>query len=451
MPLDANSIEVRWTAPESNNSDISDYDVRFKTKSEADDSFDIWQSELTTFTNTRTIITGLDTNVTGYEVQVLAKNEAGDSDWSESGFTNGPPIISTFTGTVGTISVENEFSAVSGSTATSGSVTINRSQVVLLDITASDADNDPLSYDFRVTQVDGADPDDMLENGSFIATLQKNEEIFSPPNRLGTFVIQGEVSDGDLTDTETITIIVENRLPTVTVNADSSDIHTGGSTTVRADIEELDGDAWTGVWSVIDVDDPTSTDAGTFNDIFDSGTPRIATYTAPSRAGTFRVTFTATETLYSGVGSASVDITVTVDIQPPGPPILISVEPVSGSHTSLRATWNPPLDDGGAPVTSYVVAHRQTGPMGTITYTEQTFTVTDSTPESNITTQITSLAENTPYDVRVGAINSENPDSPVWSNLINASTSATLTITTSAGDDNVNKRDRVTIRGKNKS
>ena len=432
--LDADSIEVRWIVLESNNSDISDYDVRFKTRSEADDRFEIWQSELTTFTDTRTIITGLDTNVTGYEVQVLAKNEAGDSDWSESAFTNEPPIISEFTGTVGTISVENEFSAASGSTATSGSLTINRDQVVLLDITASDADNDPLFYDFRIHQVDGADPDDMLENGSFIATLQNNEEIFTPPDRPAVIVIQGEVSDNDLTDTETITITVENRLPTVTVSAVETMIHTGGGTDVDGAVTEEDGDTLEYSWTVEDINDTTNTDVGTFSNMAQVSTR----YNAGMTAGTYRLTLTVRETLFDGVASDSVDVIVTVLVVPPDKPALVSVTPVDGSHTQLEVTWNAPTDDGGAAVTEYDIQYRTA--LGI--FITKTYTVTDSTPTPIVDT-LTGLLENTVYFVRVVARNSAG-DSP-RSNTLEQRTTTDVVITVTPESDEVNKGALTTI------
>ena len=87
-------IDVSWTAPASNRSRITDYDVRYCDTSNSnvcddDDTDDVdWtklddEGDNATSTATTASITGL-TNGTTYEVQVRATNAIGDGDWSES-------------------------------------------------------------------------------------------------------------------------------------------------------------------------------------------------------------------------------------------------------------------------------------------------------------------------------------------------------------------------------
>ena len=73
-----NSLSLRWTAPTTSGSAISDYDVQYRAQG---GSFTDWPH---TGTSTSTTITGLAAN-TNYEVQVRAHNAQGVSPWSPSG------------------------------------------------------------------------------------------------------------------------------------------------------------------------------------------------------------------------------------------------------------------------------------------------------------------------------------------------------------------------------
>ena len=95
-----NSLSLRWTAPTTSGSAISDYDVQYKA---AGGSFTDWPH---TGTSTNTTITGLTAN-TRYEVQVRARNAQGVSNWSPSatGTTtaNQSPVFSEGTSTTRSI------------------------------------------------------------------------------------------------------------------------------------------------------------------------------------------------------------------------------------------------------------------------------------------------------------------------------------------------------------
>ena len=81
------SLTVTWDEPANTGPAITDYDVQYKASGGA---FTDWDHRGTAPTTT---ITGLTSN-TDYEVQVLARNDEGDSPWSPSGVgtTRGPLI-----------------------------------------------------------------------------------------------------------------------------------------------------------------------------------------------------------------------------------------------------------------------------------------------------------------------------------------------------------------------
>ena len=254
---DLSSIEVRWSEPESNNSDITDYDVRYKLISDREERYEEWLPT-ETFSDRRALITGLGLNAANYHVQVRAYNEAGESDWSESASPNGPPVITEFTGQI--------LGDPDATPTSSDTITINKDQEVNLVVTAHDTDNppDPLMYNIEVTHIDGVAVDMTEDNGGFRDTSLSFQEIFVPPEhrRNVTFTIKATVSDGLSEDggftvdtfedgtPATIDITVENRLPIVTVEVVEDMIHTGGNTDVTGNITELDGDSISFVWIV---------------------------------------------------------------------------------------------------------------------------------------------------------------------------------------------------------
>ena len=82
------SLGGSWTAPSSNGSDITDYDVRYCAVSGS--NCGTWQDAGYTGTTVTTTITGL-TNGTMYQVQVRATNDEGTGDWSAS--ATGAPAV----------------------------------------------------------------------------------------------------------------------------------------------------------------------------------------------------------------------------------------------------------------------------------------------------------------------------------------------------------------------
>ena len=443
--IDTSSVEVRWIEPENNRSEISDYDLRYKLVSEVSENYLEWMSEQA-FLDLVATITGLGTDAANYHVQVRAENEAGESLWSEPASANGPPIIDSFTGQI----LDDP-----DATPTSDPISINIDQRVQLVLTAHDTDNPPdtLSYSFDVTHIDGVDIADNAEVniGSFTDTELLNQPIYVPSSasRDVTFTIQATVSDGLPEDggfsvSETLDITVANRLPEIVrIEVVDDELHIGAGTDIDATVVELDGDTLTYLWTIVDIDDSTNTAFGSFA----NATVLKARYTSSMVVGTYRITLTVTEVETSATVSESVDIDVIIEFTVPGIVRLLDVEPTIGSHTALDAEWSEPEDDGGTPITEYEIQHRLESMLSwdDTTNTSQTLAVDDSTSYP-ITETISSLLENTEYDVRVRARNMIGYGD--WSNTVTERTTTTLTVTLQADDTTPNKGDTVNFEAR---
>ncbi len=86
------SLTVKWTAPADNGSPITDYDVEYRTFSQAKLGNWVHWNPSETSTSTTTTITGTD-NGTDYQTRVKARNSAGDGGWSphSDGVKSGAP------------------------------------------------------------------------------------------------------------------------------------------------------------------------------------------------------------------------------------------------------------------------------------------------------------------------------------------------------------------------
>ena len=186
-------LDVSWTAPTMTGKPaITDYDVQYKKTSD-----NSWTSHSFTGTGTSTTITGL-TAGTSYDVQIKATNDEGSSAWSASGAketkANTAPVIS---------------ATASRSVAENSPAGTNVGAVV----TATDADNDTLTY-----SLDGTDKDKFQINSSTGQITVKSGTSLDYESK-SSYTVEVDVTDGkndqegndtSVDDTATVTINVTN-------------------------------------------------------------------------------------------------------------------------------------------------------------------------------------------------------------------------------------------------
>ena len=443
----AQTVRVRWIAPNDNNSIISDYDLQFKQSRLGDLAWDMVEN-LDDFTDLTTLVDDLDETQL-YDFQVRAENEAGESEWSETiqcrpGVPNQCPIINSYLANF----------------AIHGDTTASRGENLFLTINASDPDNDPLSYSFEVVSIDGNPPPSMDQGWQFLPSpFGFPIDTLFTPNEPGVYVVRASVSDGD-TDCDVFqdkTITVANQPPIVRVEVIETSLHIGGTTKVNAIISDPEGDPTTVLWQVFDSNGMPTTTGGTFSEDTLINTQYFAP-TMNSQAGTYTIRATATDVPYGATTSASVDIEVTIEILPPGKVPIVSVERTANLHDELRVSWNQPLDDGGSPVTEYEIGYRPTDGMDqidiaipiegvrrsaddledwSVTGREIYLVIMSTTYPVSI--DIDGLSEGTQYDFRVRAKSSGNTEYGEWSDVITQETSTELTVNITARNTSVNK------------
>ena len=199
-----NSLSLRWTAPTSSGSAISDYDVQYR---EAGGNFTDWPH---TGTGTNTTITGLTAN-TRYEVQVRARNAQGVSNWSPSA-----------TGTT----TANQSPVFSEGTSTTRSIAENTGtgQNIGNPVSATDGDNDQITY-----SLEGRDASafTIQSNSGQLTTRSSQTYDYETKDRYSVTVRAQDGKGGSATIAATITLTDENEppgrpaAPTVTASSNS--------------------------------------------------------------------------------------------------------------------------------------------------------------------------------------------------------------------------------------
>ena len=163
------------------------------------------------------------------------------------------------------------------------------------------------------------------------------------------------------------------------------------------------------------------TDPPNFEDPKDQGANNTYVVTARATSGTGDREMTATQT---------VTVTVTDVDEKSAKPAKPTLAKVTGSSTSLTASWTKPDLDGGPDITGYALAYRE-GTTGTWTNFAHSGT--------GLTTTLTGLTANTSYQARVRAKNGETDSD--WSDAsdavkTNAAVSTpTLSIADAEGDE----------------
>ena len=207
--------------------------------------------------------------------------------------------------------------------------------------------------------------------------------------------------------------VTENTTAVVTVTAtdsDADDSVTGYEITGGADQALFEIGATTGVL--------TFKSAPNFEDELDQGTDNDYVVVVQATSGTGTREMTATQTI---------TVTVTDADEQSAKPDKPELEAVTGSSTSLTATWETPDKNGGPAITGYKLEYKLS--------TETSWTAFAHTGTA-VTTTITGLTADTAYQARVRAENGETDSD--WSDASDAvSTNAetvTPTCTLNTGD-----------------
>lgn len=130
-----------------------------------------------------------------------------------------------------------------------------------------------------------------------------------------------------------------------------------------------------------------------------SGTPLATTYTITGLTHATLYAIQISSISCSGVGPiSSPTLYITTSSIPPSAPTNVVITGCNTGYTnSVILTWTAPVDDGGSPITNYVIYYRTTSPVG-IWYTYNT--------NSSTTTAIVTLPlSSTSYDFKVAAQN----------------------------------------------
>ena len=396
------SLTATWTKPDLNGGpEITGYDLQYREGTTGD-----WEDFAHTGTATTTTITGL-TADTSYQVQVRAENGETDSDWSDPSDavkTNAEmstPTCTLNTGdlwcgvvTVGAINTEVDgFKAMVGDLSDktfsvgTGNYTID--QVTVDNSTATNPESLLFSLTGALTDVDKAKL--VLHIGSDTFAFENAQYFGSVHSYLWN-------STGlDWSSETSVTLRLRaNTAPVFSTATATREVEENSAvgTSVGAVVTATDADNDTLTYSL------EGTDATSFE--IDSGTGQIktvtgVTYDHEATQNTYAVTVKADD------GNGGTDtIAVTIDVTDadeksakPDKPVLAAV---SGSSTSLTATWTKPDLNGGPDITGYDLQYK----VNTAT-TWEDFTHTGTA----VTTTITGLTADTSYQVRVQAKNGE--------------------------------------------
>jgi titin len=168
-----------------------------------------------------------------------------------------------------------------------------------------------------------------------------------------------------------------------------------------------------------------STD-GTNWTTFNDGTSTNTTTTVTGLARSTNYQFRVAQTTIEGTSTYSATANTTPGTAPNPPENLLNF---SKTATSLTFYWSAPTDNGGQPVTDYIIEYSVNG-------TNSWTTVNDGISTTGSTT-ITGLTRGTSYRVRVSAINIEGTGTPITSGTavpaVAPSAPTALTVTSKTG------------------
>ena len=418
----SSSLTVIWDAPANTGPPINDYDVQYRVGNSGD--FTAWTHTGTARTAT---VSSLTAN-TSYEVQVRAKNDEGESDWSDSvtattdgviGILTISPIVTIAAKTTPvTEGADAEFTLTLSSAAPASglelSLTVADASVSSDFLASSDegvkkvtVSGGQTSADYSVTTVD----DRTVEpNGDVTVTITPGTGY--SVGTTGSASVR--VNDNDEPNAEpvfsgaTAFSVAENTTAVTTLtasDADAADTDVGYAVSGGADQSKFQ---------------VTSTGDLTFKNAPDYENPTDVSSSNPSNgAGNNEYVVTVTATSGTGTRARSVDRTLTVTVEDAAEAPGVPAPTLSAkTSSSLTVIWDAPANTG-PPINDYDVQYR-VGNSGDFTAWTHTGTARTAT--------VSSLTANTSYEVQVRAKNDEGESD--WSDSVTATTDGVIGILT---------------------
>ena len=380
----ATTLSAIWKEPSLNGGPaITGYDLQYREGTGGE-----WTDFEHTGTAVRTTVTGL-TGDTEYQMRVRAKNGEMDSDWSDP---------SDGARTAAADASLEVLRVVTASAVLAG----YRPNATRYAMSVPNSDDEATVTATATANDDGASVEILNSSDMGIADADAMEAGFQVALAVGSTVIRAKVTAVDGTTTRTYAVTVTRAtagndapaFPSSTAMREVPENSTAGTVVglpIPEATDEDSGDTLTYAMA--------GADAGSF--VFDASTRQITTkagvtYNHEAAKNTYEVTVNAND----GTDSGAIPVTINVadvDEQPakPGKPGLATV---SGSSTSLTATWTKPELNGGPDIVGYDLAHREGTSGEWIRFPHS---------GTEVTATITGLKANTEYQVQVRAENDE--------------------------------------------
>ena len=381
----ATSLSVRWSAPANTGPRVTDYDLRHKKTGGS------WTDGPENVTGRSATIGGLARD-TEYEVQVLARNDEGESGWSPSGRrTTGQAARS--------VHMED--------------VTVHEGETARFTIVFSPArSDDRLLWSTHDNQARAGEDFPRTNNRSTALQAGATEvtgevEIYADDEAEDEEHFQIAITFGDVGDTVEYagSIYIRDGAGSNT----APEFADGTSTTREVAENTASGQPVGRVVEADDADDDPLTytlegaDAASFG--IDRTTGQLRTRAALDHEAKASYTLRVKADDDHG-GTARIVVTVNVEdvAEKPATPAAPRVSATANSTDSLDVAWRKPGLDGGPDIVGYKLQYEVSG-SGSWTETTPSGTGTTAT--------IGTLAEDTEYAVQVRALNGETPSD--WS------------------------------------
>ena len=378
------SLAVTWTAPSNTGPPISNYDLRYRQGTSGG-----WTNGPQNVTGTSATISSLSAN-TLYQVQVRATNNEGDSLWSPSG--------SGRTNMAGNTAPTFPSSTATRNVAENSPAGTNVGNAV----TATDDDNDPLTYTIEGT--DAASFTIVTTAGSAQIRTRSGVPYDREAQPSYTVIVKADDGNGG-SDTVTVTINLTDvdepplapAAPTVTATPNTTDSLSvswrAPSDAGRPAIDSYDlqyRESATGNWT----DGPQNV----------SGTSATIPGLSADPAA-YQVQVRATNDEGTGDWSPPGRIRTTPPppaVGPPSPPRNLTA--MAGDQ-AVALSWSRPVDDGGARIVRYEYRQQEgDGPVG------EWQIIWEDPPPTNHT--VTGLMNGVSYTFQVRAVNNRHASPP---------------------------------------